>query len=55
MCSVHTIGHGVIDVFVVALLSNYPGLPDYRTLKLSEVIWLYSTLRNYLLKVTASD
>lgn len=56
MCSVHTFGHGLCDTFVIALLSHYPGLPDYRTLRVvSDVLWLYSTLRDYLLKVTASS
>lgn len=49
----HTIGHGVYDEFTAVLLANYPGLPDYRTLSLSEVRRLYRRLIGYLKRVTA--
>lgn len=51
--SVHTVLGGVYDHFVIALLTNYPGLPDYRTLTTSEVRWLYTSLNGYLKRATA--
>ncbi len=50
--TIHTIWHGVYDHFLIALLNNYATLPDYRTLQLSEVRFLYKALVPYLKRTT---
>lgn len=51
--SMHTIWHGVYDQFIVALLNNYSTLPDYRTLPMSEVRFLYRALVPFLKRALA--
>jgi hypothetical protein len=51
--SVHTVWGGVYDHFLVAILTNYTTLPDYRTLPISEIRWLYRALHGYLKRTTA--
>lgn len=52
--SIHTIQSGVYDHFLIALLDNYSTLPDYRTLPLSEMRFLYRALVPFLKRVAAA-
>jgi hypothetical protein len=49
----HTIWSGVYDHFLIALLNNYSTLPDYRTLPLSEMRFLYKALVPFLRRAAA--
>lgn len=48
-----TIGTGVYNHLVVAICGHYPGLPDYRTMWLSEIRMFYEAIRLSLERITA--
>ncbi len=48
-----TIGKGAYNHLAVALCTHYSGLPDYRTLYLSEMRMFYDAMRKSLERLTA--